>query len=377
MILCNSTFEEFADEVKKGSKRIAFFGAGTILTGWMPYIIQTCKLDEYIDCCIDNDRNKQNTTLMLNDKEYTIFSPEILRMKDSSKCVILITSSYFASIIDQLDLIKNLNNVPCYIAPVMHISHKENQDKFLAQPIKTEKPLIPKVIHYCWFGRKPIPERNRKCIDSWRKYCPDYEIVEWNENNYDINKNLYMKQAYEAGKFGYVPDYARLDLLYQYGGFYFDTDVELIKNIDDLLYQQAFTSFEEYPTINVGGGSGCEKGFLLFKKMRDTRENIFFIKEDGTYNLTTCGYYETKPLEEEGLKLDGRLQNIQGMTIYPSDYFHPKSSVTGLTDLTENTYSIHHFNWSWVSEKQLAEKLRTHEIYKKLLQRMEKEKLYV
>lgn len=374
MILCNSTFEEFANEVKVGKKKIVFFGAGTIMNSWIPYIVRYFELGDYVDCCIDNDERKNNTTIFLNHISCKISSPKSLLMKDKSRIVILITSSYFTSILEQLDILPGFDKVHCYIAPIMHITHQNYGKQCLDQIIRDSQPLIPKVIHYCWFGKNPMPERNQICIESWRKYCPDYEIIEWNESNYDIHKNLYMKQAYDAGKWGYVPDYARVDLLYEHGGLYFDTDVEIIRNIDDLLYQKAFSSVEEYPTINIGGGSGSIKGYSLYGKIRDYRSGFSFINEDGSYNLKTCGFYETKPLEDAGLKLDGTLQQIQGMTIYPSDYFHPKSSVTGRTNITENTYSVHHFSWSWVAENLLVEKLQTHQNFEMILQRIEKDK---
>ena len=119
------------------------------------------------------------------------------------------------------------------------------------------KQMIPKKIHYMWLGGKEIPRNLQLCIDSWKKYCPDYEIVQWNESNYDIGKNKYMKMAYENKKYGFVPDYARLDILYNYGGIYMDTDVEVVRSLDDLLYQSAFCGVEKWQTINFGGCSGC------------------------------------------------------------------------------------------------------------------------
>ena len=207
-------------------------------------------------------------------------------------------------------------------------------------------------------------------MESWKKFCPDYEIVEWNEDNYNVAKNNYMKQAYDAQKYGYVPDYARIDILYRHGGIYLDTDVELIRNLDDLLYLQAYTSFEEYPTVNFGGGSGSEKGFPLLKKILDFREKIDFMMRDGSMNQDTCGYYESVPLMKEGLRLDGTMQNIKGLTVLPSEYFHPKSSVTGLTNITDRTYSIHQFDWSWVGNQKMEEKLETHREYEEILRRM-------
>ena len=130
--------------------------------------------------------------------------------------------------------------------------------------------MIPKIIHYCWFGGNEIPEHDKKCIESWKKYCPDYKIIRWDESNYDYKKNSYMREAYEAKKWGFVPDYARLDIVYEHGGIYLDTDVELVKNIDELLEHKAYMGFEvggEF--VSPGLGFGAEKNFPLFKKMME------------------------------------------------------------------------------------------------------------
>jgi len=324
---------------------------------------------------MDNSCYKQGKQICINGLPFIVEPPEKAIPKVTADTVILMTSSYFAGMIEQLDRIKELEHIECYVAPLMHITNKK-QGKADIIKFMAKRQNIPKTIHYCWFGKKPMPERNRECLETWKKYCPDYEIVEWNETNYDLYKNQYMGQAYDAGKYGYVPDYARIDILYEHGGIYFDTDVELIRNIDELLYLQAFTSFEEYPTVNFGGGSGSVKGLPVLKSILDFRENVRFINPDGSYNTTTCGYFETVPLQMAGLRPDGAIQNINGLTVLPSEYFHPKSSVTGITDVTENTYGIHQFNWSWVDGEQMNEKKKTHEEYEKILKRMQESENY-
>ena len=127
--------------------------------------------------------------------------------------------------------------------------------------------MIPKIIHYCWFGNGPIPEKDKKCINSWKKYCSDYKIIQWNEKNYDITKNKYMNQAYQQKKWGFVPDYARLDIIYTYGGIYLDTDVEIIKSFDSLLSNRGFAGFERPDYVNLGLGFGAEAENIIIKKM--------------------------------------------------------------------------------------------------------------
>lgn len=370
MILKNAPFTEFGTDIRENDKKIILFGAGTLLTSWMSYVLEQHKITDRVLAVTDNAVSKQGKPIRINGKEFIIEPLEKIIPKAERDTVILIVSSYFAAMIEQLDRIREFDHTDCYVAPLMHITNKK-QDKTDIRIFMGKQQNIPKVIHYCWFGKKPIPEINRRYMESWKKYCPDYEIVEWNESNYDVYKNQYMGQAYDAGKYGYVTDYARIDILYRHGGIYFDTDAELLKNMDELLHLQAFTSFEEYPMVNFGGGSGSVKGFPLLKNILDFRENIQFINSDGSCNTTTCGYFETVPLQRSGLKPDGSIQNIDGLTVLSSEYFHPKSSVTGLTDVTENTYSIHQFCWSWVSEEQMKEKKKTHGEYEKILRRIQ------
>lgn len=212
--------------------------------------------------------------------------------------------------------------------------------------------MIPKIIHYCWFGGGEIPDKDKKCIETWRKLCPDYEIIQWNEKNYDINKNRYMKDAYAAKKWGFVPDYARFDIVYTYGGIYLDTDVELIKPLDELLNEVAYMGFEDGNWVNGGIGFGAEKHNEIIGKLRDMYERLDFKKGDNTYNLTPSPHYITGFLEELGLVRNNKKQKIGNMSIYPKDYFAHKDYYTGKIIKTSHTVSIHHYNASWQSNHQ-------------------------
>lgn len=370
MILKNDSVDGFADYVKNKNKKIILFGAGTLLNSWIAWLLNGHGLTDRVMLIADNDPNKWGGDIRLNGREFVIRNADHICRCAVSDTVILITSSYFAAMIEQLDEMCLPDEVKCYVAPVMHITDRR-EDGADIRGWMARKRQIPKVIHYCWFGGGPLSEKSRQCVESWRQYCPGYEIVEWNERNYDVGKNRYMEQAYKDGKYGYVPDYARIDILYHYGGLYFDTDVELVRSPDELLYLEAFTSFEEYPTVNFGGGSGCVKGFPLLKTILDFREDIDFIKPDGSVNRTTCGYYESVPLVEEGLRLDGTLQNVRGLTVFPSEYFHPHSTVTGQTQVTGRTYAIHRFGWSWMEAGRMEETLETHRKYEEILRRMQ------
>lgn len=218
--------------------------------------------------------------------------------------------------------------------------------------------MIPKIIHYCWFGRNPLPPLATKCISSWKKYLPDYEIKEWNEDNFDINAIEYTKEAYAAKKYAFVSDYARFWILYQYGGLYFDTDVEIIRPIDDIVKRGAFMGCETNGGNNTqisvapGLGLGFEKGNSLLKELIDFYSNMHFLKEDGTPNLsTTIVGHTTEYLKTKGLKNTSGIQEVEGIFIYPSEYFCPINVVTDKLHVTENTRSIHHYAATWQTKK--------------------------
>lgn len=213
--------------------------------------------------------------------------------------------------------------------------------------------MIPKKIHYCWFGGNPIDELGQKCLASWKKYCPDYEIIEWNESNFDINSNSYVKEAYEAKKWAFVTDYVRLYALFNYGGVYMDTDAELIMGIDAFLNEPAFSGFESTQYI-LTAIMGAEKGSEWIGLLLRDYDGRHFKKDDGSYDLTTNVKVITElTVKKYGIELNNQFQRIDDtLTIYPSDYFCPKDWQTGKINITENTYCIHHFNASWYGEKE-------------------------
>ena len=208
--------------------------------------------------------------------------------------------------------------------------------------------MIPKVIHYCWFGGNPLPELAKKCIKSWKKYCPDYEIIEWNESNFDFNCCDYAKEAYQAKKWAFVSDVARMKIIYEYGGIYLDVDVEVIKPLDDLLLNDAYFGFEADKYIATGLGFGACKGNELIGLFLDDYYNRSFVKDDGSFDTTPCPQIQTSILLKFGLIQNGTKQIIKNATIFPTDFFCPLDYNTGKTTITSNTYSIHHFNASWV-----------------------------
>jgi mannosyltransferase OCH1-like enzyme len=211
--------------------------------------------------------------------------------------------------------------------------------------------LIP-VINYCWFGGNPLPEIAQKCILSWRKYFPNYEIKEWNESNYDVHKIPFTDEAYSVKNFAFVSDYARLDIAYNYGGLYFDIDVEIIKSFDDINITEEFMAMESPGRVNSGLAFELKPKNWLLKAHLDYYESKHFINRDGSYNTIVCPIITTKILLRYGLKPEDVIQNINGITIYPTEYFCPKSFKTGIINITENAHTIHHFLSSWQSDEE-------------------------
>ena len=212
---------------------------------------------------------------------------------------------------------------------------------------------IPKIIHYCWFGGNKKSKLIKKCIDSWKKYCPDYEIVEWNEKNFDINKNMYIKQAYECKKWAFVSDYVRLDVVYNHGGIYLDTDVELIKSLDDLLGYDAFLACENDYLIATGLGFGAIKNNSIIKKILDSYINIPFINVDGTMDLTACTTRNTDTLIEIFGDISKKINIVlDGNVIFlGKEYLCPFDVHTGVMKKTNDTHGIHWYNASWRDRK--------------------------
>lgn len=210
--------------------------------------------------------------------------------------------------------------------------------------------MIPKIIHYCWFGRNPLPPLAMKCIESWKKYCPDYEIKEWNEDNFDLNSYPYVREAYDKRRFAFVTDVVRLYALYHEGGIYMDTDVEVLKPLDTFLSHHAFSGFEDEVHVPTGI-MASEKGGKWAKDNLAYYNNRHFLKADGGVDLTTNVETITNYMLPLGLKQNNTFQDFPGLiTFYPKDYFCPKSYQDGQIYLTENTHTIHHFAGSWITK---------------------------
>ncbi|WP_022932671.1 glycosyltransferase family 32 protein [Treponema bryantii] len=207
--------------------------------------------------------------------------------------------------------------------------------------------MIPKIIHYCWFGGNSLPELAQKCIASWKVFLPDYEIKEWNENNYDVHKIPYISQAYNAKKYAFVSDYARFDILYQYGGIYFDTDVEVIKSLDKVLSEGAFAGLESPGKIATGLGIASPAGLEIYKEILESYEKSEFIYKNGVMNLTTVVDRVTGIFKRHGFTDNDSIQKFKDVTIYPAEYFCPLDPKTGILKITDKSLTIHHYAATW------------------------------
>lgn len=231
--------------------------------------------------------------------------------------------------------------------------------------------MIPKIIHYCWFGESPLSKETRKCIESWRRFLPEFEIKEWNERNFDITICPYVAEAYARKMYAFVSDYARFWILHRYGGIYFDTDVEIVKDMGNIINYGAFMGIEKSLATNgtdpnaeigvaSGLGMGAEAGMSFLKELLIHYENTKFDPSQGT-----VVYHTTRLLRRYGLVNRNIIQKVAGFTIYPDYFFCPMDSTTGIVTLTPDTVAIHHYACSWMDHKSLS--FRLHLLKNKLI----------
>lgn len=210
--------------------------------------------------------------------------------------------------------------------------------------------MIPKRIHYCWFGRNKLPELANRCIASWKQVLPDYEIVRWDEDSFDVNSNQYVKEAYEAKKYAFVSDYVRLYAMCTQGGIYMDTDVQVVRPLDSYLCHQAFSGFENVHSIPTGI-MACEKGFPGFCDLLAWYDDRHFVNEDGSYDATPNVVTITNYYLDRGLVRNNTMQTIEGFVIYPNIVFCPYKHEIGSRIFEQETVTIHHKYGSWLTDK--------------------------
>lgn len=282
---------------------------------------------------------------------------DIISLEESIKyigsCKFVVTTDLYADeILNQLDSEECFDGKDVYFYAIFDINSRSLiPEKYLNNYVMK----IPKKIHYCWFGKSKIPKAFQENIDTWKINCPDYEIIKWDESNYDITKNRYMKEAYESRKLGFVPDYARLDIVNTYGGIYLDTDVKVLRSFDELLQFDLFCGFEDKNYVAFGLGFGSVPNNNILKNLLGMYDNEIFVKEDGTLNLIPSPKYQTEGMKKFGFTMNGKTQVIKNMVVLSSVYLAP-INMNGIGRVTPETYSIHQYAATWFDEQQRNKK---------------------
>jgi hypothetical protein len=333
-------------------EQIVCFGVGKQFRKFETFFMEN-NLDITLSFCVDNNEMLHGEKILFAEKEVEVLPVDCLKNINKSTTLLIICVNVKEAM-EQLQREKQFQGIEYFAYSWIPglLGDDSAMSKRVPQNLHVcEEQKIPKIIHYCWFGGQEIPEKNRRWMESWKRFCPDYEIMEWNESNYDVIKNEYMYEAYQAKKWGFVPDYARLDIICKYGGIYLDTDVELVANLDDLLYQHAFAGVERWSAgmhVNLGLGFGAERDSKIMKELLKDYTDRHFIKEDGSLDLTTSPSIQTENLLKKGLQLNGEYQVLQdGVTIYPEKMFSSKSLSTRIIETSDYTKSIHHYDASW------------------------------
>lgn len=332
--------ESDLEDIFRENRKIVLFGAGSV-TKIMFEAYKKLAFEKKVDYIIDNDKSRDGKTIQINGKAINIISVEHFINLGYKNYALIIMPVFMLDIVKQIDRLKEFDGVTCYIYPLL--VNRGSDKKFSIRHTKEMK--IPKTIHYCWFGEASLPDKYRRNIESWKKYCPDYEIIEWNEKNYDIKKNQFMYQAYEQRQWAFVPDYARKDIIYHYGGIYLDTDVEVLKSLDDLLYNDAYMCMDDIANINMGSGFGAVKGNEMIREFRDDYDKRQFTDAQGKIIGMACGNYETPLAVKYGYRPVNKCQVLHGGgVVFPREVLCPISWI-GMPDVyTENTLTVHKFD---------------------------------
>lgn len=343
MLLKNCKLDELAKHIK--NRKIVFWGAGDFLE----YYVQNnfpLELMENVSYVVD--KKKDVSHIKFCEKEIPLCSPH--KLVHEHNCAVIITvSNFMYEIYSELQAMRLGDEVECYIFPlILAISEgKESADLKTKIFKENQEKKIPKVIHSFWFSGEKKPREYQECIDSWKRKCPDYQIHEWNMNNYDYTQNLFMKQAVEAKKWAFASDVARLDVVYRMGGVYMDMDVEMLKPLDTLLNNVGFFTFDCQNNIDLAM-FGAQVQNTLIKGLLSLYDIIEFSSDIKSMNWLCQPRYIREFLEREGLKLDGNMQYIEGIAFLNRKYLSPKDSAFyQLYAMSEDAIAIHHYNTGW------------------------------
>ena len=356
--LCNDVSD--ISELFDRSKRLILYGAGAstrlILQAYYDKGLRDC-LEFIVDI---NDNMDGQECIVEADSEIRVMIRSLKTFCNEyagiAKDFILVITPYIAlSIVPHLDLIMELEGVDTYIYSL--IANKEKPGPFKLR--NTKEALIPKKIHYFWLGGNPLSVDYKKNIESWKKYAPGYEIIEWNEDNYDIYAHHYTSEAMQHKQYMYITDYARKDILYKYGGIYLDVDVELLNPIDDLLYNEAFIGIDDGGQLNSGSGLGAIAYNPIIKELRDLYDDISFCNRDGSLNLKYNTYYESSYMIKKRFELKNKFQTFDGMNCFPREVFMPEGFIGLKDNYTKQTLANHKVNpYDKTSVKRILQRIK-------------------
>ena len=330
-----------------GKRNIIAYAAGMVAYH-IQDIIKKYKIADDILFFVDSDNQKIGKNIAIGGKKYEIY--DISKLYDSryENCSIMITCE------NAYDVFQSLNN-DCNIVVEDVFFYEDLNDELIESAIRLDaykiddknNARIPRKIHYCWFGKGEMPIEQKLYIEDWKKKLYMYDFYLWNEDNYDINQCTYIKEAYESGFYAYVSDYVRMDVVYKYGGFYFDTDVEMIGDIEALRKYDAFFTYGKWPSVASGAGFGAVVGNEIIKEMRDNpRSYINFVDENGSYNKKTNIYYETPVMKNIGFVMDFSTQIINNICLLSPKYF-PPSNYLKKHEIPREAIALHKDAGSW------------------------------
>lgn len=352
--IANCTRDEFVRRCQRNS--VICFCAGQKL-------LELCEKFHFTDNILYLvDNYKAGQKLEIEGKIIPVRAVNEIGGEAQEAALVIASFRYADEILRQLDAMPDMDGL-LFFCPFLLTMREEH---FAIDALKI--PIIPKTIHYCWFGGKEMPGWFQENIRSWERCCPDYEIIKWDENNYDISKNRYMKQAYKKKMWAFASDYARIDIINEYGGIYLDTDVEVIRSFDSLLGYKMFCGFQNEDEIDFGLGFGSVAHHPVLEDLIQLYEEISFIQDDGTLNMVLCPEYQTRILKQYGLSGDNISQEKEEFIALSTEYFSPFHSL-GTGWITENTYSVHQWMGTW-NEKDVNQ--RNIEKRKFIMRRLER-----
>lgn len=322
------------------NERIVFYGAGNSTKVLLKSYYQIFK--NKFKFIVDSKDELDGTYCEAGDGiKMKVFSlRHFCKMPNLKQYTLLVTPYIGLSIINTLDKVQQLDGLLTYFYPLLVNNKCPQKYSFRS----TKNPVIPKIIHYFWIGDAVFPEEYKRNVESWKYFCPDYEIKLWNESNYNFHANKYTYEALKTKNYMYATDYARKDILYQYGGIYLDTDVEMFKSMDELLYNEAFVGIDDGGQINSGSALGAVKGHPAIKDMMETYHDLRFVKENGGFNTSCNTFYETSHMICQGYEVKNEYQNVCGISCFPREVFMPESLIGLYDDFTERTISSHKIN---------------------------------